>query len=160
MIHIRLARAFQAGFFLCVAASLLACGDATAPQEAFSVAIIVDEASGARVETDPSGGQLITCDLNLSAHATGSGTATWEDATALFYFGSDRTSRIQSIFVPRDDARQLWGDEAISARAAQRTAVQVSGNGPFSTAIEFRYRVNGGDVKSASVAFDCGRTSR
>ena len=160
MIHIRIPRAFQAGLILSVAASLLACGNATAPRDPFSVAIIVDEASAARVETDPSGAQLITCNLNLSAHATGSGTATWEDATARFFFGPDRTSRIQSIFVPRDDARQLWGDEAITARAAQRTAVQLSGNGPFSTDIEFRYRVNGGDVKSATVAFDCGRTSQ
>jgi hypothetical protein len=147
------ALAFVAG----LAATLLlaACGDSTSPDRSLSVAITLDEVPTARVETMQSGGQIITCDLGLTARATGVGTAVWEDGIARFYFGNDRTTPPDSIFVPRDHARLLWGGAPISPSAPQKTGLEVSGTSPFTTSLDFRYRANDGAVKTASITFDC-----
>src|SRR6476659_10245554 len=89
-------------------AFLAACGDSTAPEKTLSVAITVNQAPAARFETDPSGQQIIVCDLDLIARATGTGKAVWEDAVARFYFGKDRSAAVDSIPISRDNARQLW----------------------------------------------------
>lgn len=134
---------------------LAACGDATSPRESLRVAITVDQAPTARVETTQSGQQTITCDLGLTARATGVGTAVWEDGVVRFYFGTDRTTPPDSILVPRDHARLLWGGAPISPSAPQKTGLEVSGTSPFTTSLDFHYRANDGAVKTASITFDC-----
>lgn len=135
--------------------SLAACGDSTSPRESLRIAITVDQAPIARVETTQSGQQTFTCDLGLTARATGVGSAVWEDGVARFYFGTDRTTPPDSIFVPRDHARLLWGGAAISPSTPQKTGLEVSGTSPFTTSFDFQYRANDGAVKTASITFDC-----
>jgi len=134
---------------------LAACGDSTAPRESLRVEITVDQVPTARVETSQSGQKTITCDLGLTARATGVGSAVWEDGVARFYFGTDRTTPPDSILVPRDHTSLFWGGSAISPSAPQRTGLEVSGTSPFTTSFDFRYRANDGAVKTASITFDC-----
>ena len=137
-------------------AAPLACGEATAPAEPLHVAIRMDRAPAPQVTNEPSGGQTISCEVALIANATGSGSATWEDATARFSFGNEQALPGDSIVVPPDHARQIWGGEWISPGTPRTSDIVLSANVPFSATIAFHYRPNVGAMRTASVTFDCG----
>lgn len=105
---------------------------------------------------DPEG-PVIACAVDLRAVARGPQGAVWESATFRWYLGPDRATPVDSSIAPASEVRDSWGGD-IAAGATQETRWTITAGIPFSAAIEFRYRPQGGSSQRATVTFTCGPT--
>lgn len=138
-------------------AALTACNDATAPTETVTVSVSVAKVDG------PSYGETIahvpqvTCGIDLSAVATGRGTATWSGATLRFYIGPDHGMLLDTATFSGADIGRSWSEDGkIASGATQQTRWDMSAGIPFYVTFEYRYQSGKGEKKT-SASFACGQ---
>ena len=134
--------------------ALAACGDSTGPRDTLDVNIVVASTGGPTMSSDADGNPLLTCQLNFGLTASGKVNATWEDAIYRFYVGKNRTTAADTLVIASADVAQGWGAQITPGETKQSTW-NVSAGVPFAGEIDFRYRPNGADVKTAVVKFEC-----
>jgi len=134
--------------------ALAACRDATSPRTSLDVKIALASTGGPTMSSDADGNPLLTCQLNFSLTASGKVNATWEDAIYRFYAGKDRTTARDTLLIPSADVAQGWGAQ-ITPGERQQSTWNVTAGLPFGGEIDFRYRPNGGSVKTTAVKFEC-----
>jgi len=134
--------------------ALAACSDSTSPRASLDVKIALASTGGPTMSSDADGNPLLTCQLNFSLTASGKVNATWEDAIYRFYVGKDRTTPRDTLLIPRADIAQGWGAQITPGEGKQSTW-NVTAGVPFGGQIDFRYRPNGGSVKTTAVKFEC-----
>ena len=149
-------------FRLCSAAILAlaallssACRDSTAPRKTVNVDVILSSSQGPGISSDPEGTQIVTCNLDLTATATGEGSATWVDALFRLYLGKSRTVAIDSATISTAEVATSWGGGTIGAGATQHSTWTASAVIPFAGDLEFHYRTDGGEVKKTKTPFEC-----
>jgi len=148
---------------LALALAAAACRDSTnpgadgGPRPTVDVTVAVSQMHGPSLSTDPDGTVRIQCTVNLQAVATGSGSASWEDATFRWYAGKDRSVALDSEVVAASKVHSSWGRPEIGAGQTQRSGGwSLSAVVPFALRIEYRYRAPGaGAPKTTRVDFDC-----
>jgi hypothetical protein len=129
-------------------------GEPTAPRPSLTVGISF-AAPPTEVLDELSGSLKLTCSADLSATATGTGTAHWQDGMLRFYYGWDRTVAADSQPVSQADVRSAWGDTiAVGSHLTSRW--QFWASGPFEVEAEFRYLTDGGATKPAKARIACG----
>ncbi len=138
-----------------VAAS--ACRDTTAP----TIGVVVGVYSQATpvLTADSSGFPVLQCEVQFSAQATGSGSATWMDATYYFYAGANRSTPQDSGVIPAATVQQTWGRATIAPGNELVSAWRFTAEMPFGVAVAYRYQVSRRPVQTARVAFSCGPDS-
>jgi hypothetical protein len=133
------------------------CRDGTGPDAAITVTITASETNPPVVSVGADSQPIIACTVELLATATGTGTATWLDATLKFYLGRDRTRPVDSAVFAAGDIQGAWGSAGIDSGATQVTGLQVQAGIPFAITMDFRYR-SGGRVRTAPVSYTCGES--
>ena len=133
----------------------VSCGESTAPKS-MNVAISVVNVGGPDVSTYQDTLPLVTCYVDLSATATGTDTASWQDAIVRWYAGTDRSAPLDSLPVHIADVRLTWGNRDIGAGQTQTSHWQVEATVPFHAEFEYRYLPAHSGLKTASAGFDCG----
>jgi hypothetical protein len=147
------------GLSCLIAATLLlagaSCGDSTAPKS-IAVTISVLGVGGPDVSTYQDTLPLVTCGVDLSASATGTDTASWQDAMLRWYAGVDRSAPFDSVPIHLADVRLTWGNRDIGAGQTQTAHWEFSATAPFHGELEYHYQPRHSDVKAAKAGFDCG----
>lgn len=133
---------------------LAACRDSTAPRDSLDVAIGLTSTGGPTMSSDAAGNPQLTCQLNFSLTASGKANATWEDAIYRFYVGKNRTTAADTLVIASADVARGWGAQ-ITPGETKESVWNVTAGIPFGGEIDFRYRPDGGDVKTAVVKFEC-----
>src|SRR5919198_4830332 len=137
-------------------AALAACHDSTAPR-GVDVAVALLSLQGPTL-SGTLGFPLISCQLQLTATATGAGDATWLDATFRRFVGKQRTTPADSVRIDAQAVANSWRNASIRSGEAQHASWNVAGSIPFLGELEFRYRPGAEDVKHTKVKYTCGPT--
>jgi hypothetical protein len=132
------------------------CRDGTAPDNRLTVAVTVAGLEGPFVTTVSDSEITVECGVHLRAVATGSGRATWLDATFEFFVGRSRLTPVDSVLITESDIRSSWGAAEIAAGQAQESGWTVQAAIPFAAAIEYRYQLETGRRGTTRVEFTCG----
>jgi len=133
------------------------CRDSTGPDARLTVTVTVASLEGPSITTVSDSETTIECGIYLRAVATGSGRATWLDATFAFYVGRDRSTPIDSAIIPASDIRSSWGTAEIAAGETQESGWNVRAGIPFGAAIEYRYQLESERrTRTTRVEFTCG----
>jgi hypothetical protein len=153
------ARFTTVGSWLCccaVALAIGACGEATGPDASVTVDVSVTRLDGPFV-TQPSLNEwAVECTVFFTAAATGNRRATWLDGVLVFYAGPDRTTGVDSIFIPASDIQESWSAQEIAPGAVQQSGWRITASVPYDAAFVFHYRPAGtNDTKSLRVRFAC-----
>ena len=132
----------------------------TAPDKPLVVTLTVD-APPSPVITDTPSGPQIECVFGLTAKATGSGTATWQDARTLWYIGPDRTTAIDTTSNPASEVQGALGSSTIAGGQTQHTTWHLYAGAPFEASLSFGYVLPqalgaGGQESVASTKITCG----
>lgn len=135
------------------------CGDATAPPPPLSVEISVEHLGTPVIQTTEESVPTMACDVEFRASASGSGSAEWLGAKALWYAGTDRSTPLDSSEVPTSEVRTAWQKTGIDAGETQFSVWTFTYGAPFTASVEYRYKPAGGDEKTAAVEFSCGPTT-
>ena len=134
----------------------MSCSDATTSPPSLTVAVSVTHVAAPVLGATSDSLPTIACDANLTATATGSGTASWRDAKVLWYAGTSRSCPLYSTVASAADVQTAWGSAQIAAGHAQTSVWAVTAGAPFHVMFEYNYQVTGGDAKTATAEFDCG----
>jgi hypothetical protein len=140
------------------AVTLAACRDSTAPPPNVDLALALASTQGPTISTDAFGNPTISCRVQLTAAASGRGSASWLGATIRIFTGKERKDPVESRTIEASTVAASWNAAAIAAGETQHSTWNVSRSIPFAGELEFRYGVDGGDVKRAKVSFTCGPT--
>src|SRR5438105_10455909 len=138
-------------------ALIAACRHTTAPDKPLVVTLSID-APPTPVFLDSPNGPLIKCTFGLTAKATGTGTATWQDARTLWYIGPDRTAPIDTSNNAAAEVQQALGAPTISGGQTLHTTWYLYAGAPFEASLGFGYAVSGGQSSMASTRITCGPT--
>jgi len=90
---------------LALTVAMAGCSDTTAPHKPFALSVTVDAPTPTPVFSDTPDGPRITCNIGLTAKATGDGSAQWQDVRTFFYFGTNRSLAADSISNAASDVR-------------------------------------------------------
>jgi hypothetical protein len=139
----------------------VACHDSTgpAPGSDVNVAVALMKLTGPSFATGPAPDNLpaLSCDADLQAANTGSGGATWREATFFLYAGKDRSTPVDSVVFPAADMQNAWGSPQIGGGQTQQSRWHVTVTVPWAATFAYHYASSsGGAVKTASVSFNCG----
>ena len=131
------------------------CNDLTGPRSV-NVAISVTKVSPTVSATTPDSIPSINCTVDLSANASGRGSAIWFGGKILWYVGADRSVPVDSQTLSLQDVQGSWGTGEIATGQTQTSSWQVSDAVPFHAVMEYTYEPSSGGEKTTSVGFDCG----
>lgn len=156
---IPLTRPSRAAALLLVAASLAlaACHDSSAPQPEVNVTVHLNDLRGPVFGSDTAGHPTITCEIDLSATATGNVSAKWVDGTYYYFDGTKRTTPRDVFTMKASDIIDAWSADSIAPGQTERSSWSVTSGIPFAGEIDFGYyRDLNAQPKQAKVAFTCG----
>ena len=128
------------------------CRDATGP--GFRVSVTLSSFQGPMYSANSAGRQLLTCDVGLQAHPTGSGWASWSDATFAFFAPDDSTTPLATQALAAGTVRYSWGSDSIS-KAPESAHWRLTATVPFTLKATFRYQVAHGAGDSTAVKVAC-----
>lgn len=132
-------------------------GDSTAPKSGVVVTLTADSPAPDPVITDTPNGPQITCNINLTATATGKGVAAWGGATTYWYIGPDRSTAVDTSTNGSDEVVQgFLGRGGISAGETLHTTWYFYNGAPFEVSIGFGYTTDNGKTDIAWTHFRCG----
>lgn len=136
-------------------------GDSTSPDKTHQDPLVVTlaaTAAGGPIMSDSPNGPIITCNINLTATATGTGHATWGDATATWYVGKDRTNNSVGTTTNASDevVEGFSGASGIRGGASQQATWYFYDYEPFTISIAFSYNTDDGRTGLATARFTCG----
>jgi len=135
---------------------LVACGDTTGPGASVDVTVSLVSMDGPTLSVGPDSAPRIACSVDVRATATGSGRATWGDATLRLFVGKDRSTPIDTFVVPTATVQSAWGKPDIGPGESEQSVAQFAANIPFGGEIRYRYSPPGSGAKTAVFSFDCG----
>lgn len=133
------------------------CRDATGPR--LRVSVTLSSLQGPTYSADSIGRQLLRCDIGLQARATGSGWATWLDATFTFYAPNDSTTALATDTLSAGTVRSSWGADSIGS-TGQSAHWGLTASVPFTLKARFRYQVGRGFPDSTGVEVSCEPNTR
>jgi hypothetical protein len=140
-----------------LAAAVGACHDANAP-EAPPAIVAIDVASlrGPTYSEDTAHRPTVLCGVDLRAIATGSGTASWRDATLRFYIGPNHQTLLDTAVYKTADIAPSWSEDGrIAAGDTEITHWDIYAGIPFHVTFEYHY-VSNNTPRTASVDVACG----
>src|ERR1700752_456540 len=140
---------------LMAVAILSGCGDATGPGTA-KVEVAVLSVSGPDISQPSPSETTISCGVTFSAHATGSGSATWEEALGLVFAGPDRSTAVDTIHIAAANVQAARGATEIAGGQDQASAWALTSTIPFGLRFIFRYRNQARAVRTTNASFTCG----
>src|SRR2546421_5132594 len=135
---------------------LVGCGDTTGPGTPIDVTVSLLSRDGPNLSVGPDSAPRIACSVDVRATATGSGRATWGDATLRLFAGKDRSTPIDTFVVPTARVQSAWGKPDIGPGESEESGAQFAANIPFGGEIRYRYSPSGSGTKTAVFTFDCG----
>lgn len=131
------------------------CRDVTGPRP-LNIAIVVTQVSAPVFSTAPDSTPRITCTIDLSATASGSGSATWFDGKILWYTGPTRSAPTDSATLSLTQMQSSWGSAVINAGQTLASSWYVYESAPFHAVMEYSYEPANAAKQTAKVEFDCG----
>jgi hypothetical protein len=141
-----------------VVLGLVGCRDAAAPETRLVVAVALEAPPQALIENTVNG-PLITCSVAVTVSAEGSGSATWTGATALWFWGPDRSIAVGTTAISVADVQGVFGGASIPAGETRRAYWILRNSVPFEVTLTFSYTLADGlTTGSASTHFICGPT--
>ena len=142
-------------FFFALAVLGLGCGgEPTGPRTSLRVSVAVEAPPTEYLAELPDGIKL-TCNAWLTATATGSGTARWQDGVLRFYVGSNRAAVADSQPLTQAEVRSAWGD-TLAVGSQRRSQWQFYASVPFAVEAEFRYLAQGEAAVPVKTRLTCG----
>jgi len=146
----------RAATLACLAFVLTACSDTTGPGASIDVTVSLVSMDGPTLSVGPDSAPRIACNVDVRATATGSGRATWGDATLRLFAGKDRSTPIDTFVVPAATVQSAWGKRDIGPGESEESGAQFAAGIPFGGEIRYRYSPSGSGTKTAVFSFDCG----
>jgi hypothetical protein len=140
-----------------LAVAVVGCRDTTAPDKPLVVTLTLDAPPTPIISDTPNGPQ-IECIFDVTATATGNGTATWLDSRTLWYIGPDRSTAVDSTGNPQSEVQGAFGGATIAGGETQHTRWHLYAGAPFEASLGFGYQVTGGQTSLASTRITCGPT--
>src|SRR5207248_11022958 len=104
---------------------------------------------GPTLRVGPDSAARIACNVDVRATATGSGRATWGDATLRLFAGKDRSTPIDTFVVPAATVQSAWGKRDIGPGESEESGAQFAAGIPFGGEIRYRYSPSGSGTKTA-----------
>jgi hypothetical protein len=120
------------------------------------VNVTVDQLHGPVVRTVPDSGPSLVCSADVRAVATGTGQASWSDATIRLFGGIDGSVFFDSAVVSSQEVRSAWGKPEIAAGESQTARWSVFATIPFKAVVQHHYRIEQGGQGTAEFTVDCG----
>jgi hypothetical protein len=121
-----------------LAVTVAACGDSTGPGRSVDVAVSVTQLRGPSITPEENGQARVACSVDFRAVASGSGAATWLDATVHWYVGVNRLP-LDSLVVSAAEIQASWGEAGIDAGETRASPGWEFGAGvPFSVTLDYR----------------------
>ena len=135
------------------------CHDTTSPVNTpFTVTVSVVSQSAPQI-TDTPNGPVITCEVTFKAEAHGTGSATWSNATELWYAGPDRSTSIATTSTPASLIQSAYGGAQIAGGESRQSTWDFHYSAPFEASFVFAYTLpDGKSTSTASARFACGPT--
>ncbi|HXL35387.1 MAG TPA: hypothetical protein VN953_10715 [Gemmatimonadales bacterium] len=146
----------RAATLACLAFVLTACSDTSGPGASIDVIVSLVSMDGPTLSVGPDSAPRIACNVDVRATATGSGRATWGDATLRLFAGKDRSTPIDTFVVPAATVQSAWGKPDIGPGESEESGAQFAAEIPFGGEIRYRYSPSGSGTKTAVFRFDCG----
>jgi len=143
---------------LALTVAMAGCSDTTAPHKPFALSVTVDAPTPTPVFSDTPDGPRITCNIGLTAKATGDGSAQWQDVRTFFYFGTNRSLAADSISNAASDAQSAFGAATIAGGETRHANWYLYAGAPFEANIGFAYKLPDGTTSTASTHVTCGPT--
>lgn len=138
---------------------LVACGgESTAPPPAAKLEVAVVNVRGPSVlESGPSQA-VVRCDVKFRAWVTGSGSATFQNASFMFFAGPDHSAPVDVLDISVQEVRDAWDGGVLEAGGTRESVWYFQLAAPFVLTGEFRYSSPGAHG-SAPVRVICGPES-
>lgn len=135
-----------------------ACGDeSTGPPPTAELAIENVNVRGPSVLLSGTSGAVVRCDVKFRATASGRGSATFRDATFMFFAGVDHGAPVDVLEISAQEVRDAWGGGTVEAGTSMESVWWFQLGAPFVLTGEFRYAQSpGGPVASVPVRVVCG----
>ncbi|PYP61088.1 MAG: hypothetical protein DMD44_00090, partial [Gemmatimonadetes bacterium] len=134
-----------------LAVLLAACSDAAGPGASIDVTVSLVTLLGPTLSVGADSAPRIACSVDVRATATGTGRATWGDATLRLFAGKNRSTPVDTIVVPASTVQSAWGKPDIGPGESEQSRAQFGANLPFGGEIRYHYSPDGGGVRTAVV---------
>lgn len=107
--------------------------------------------------TDTPNGPQIVCRVQLTATATGDGSARWQNGATYWYTGASRTTATDTTLIAANDvAATFGGQDTISGGETRHASWYFVGYVPFDLSIGFGYQTDDGTTGRAETRYRCG----
>ena len=135
------------------------CRDASAPETHAEVTLGVVNVEGPKIEHAGSRRVTVSCNVLLRATARGSGAATWDGGTLVFYAGRDRSEPLETLSISAEDAAAFWQDSELEPGMTLFGQFSLTSSVPFAMTVAFEYRPSPRAApRTAEASFSCGPT--
>ena len=96
----------------------------------------------------------VSCDVSLSAQATGTGAGTWGDAVIEFYDLRDTTRVLGTVSIQASDLKSAWRQDTISGGQSAGSRWFMTGSTAFGATFRMRYQT-AGTTRTSSTSLRC-----
>ena len=135
------------------------CRDASAPETRAEVILGVVNVEGPTFESAGPRRVSLSCNVLLRATARGSGAATWQGGTLLFYAGRDRSEPLDTLPISAEDAAAIWQSSELEPGMTLFGRFILTSSVPFAVTAVFEYRPSPRAApRTAEASFACGPT--
>ncbi|HEY2851462.1 MAG TPA: hypothetical protein VGJ18_01360 [Gemmatimonadaceae bacterium] len=141
---------------LAVAAAGCGSDSPTGTRGALSVTLRADGPDTTFIGDEPNEGPRIQCSFDITAQATGLGSAQWVGAKTLWYIGPDRSVPVDSTTNNASELQAEFGAQGISSGETQHARWTLYASAPFEATLEFMYAIAGGATSSVNAHVRCG----
>ena len=133
------------------------CGDGAGPSPSVEVVLSVADVRGPLVLPLSDSVASVVCFADLTAAATGSGSATWLDGTVLWSTGSHRDVIVGDSSLSAERVQARWNGTRMLGGAVWRSTWRLEYSDPFTASVNLRYRLDDeGEVRTAGAILTCG----
>src|SRR5688572_6018920 len=114
-------------------------GESTAPPPTAKLAIEIVNVRGPSVLLSGTSDAHVRCDVKFRATASGSGSATFRDATFMFFAGVHRDTPVDVLEFSAQEVQEAWAGGVLEAGKTMESVWWFQLGAPFVLTGEFRY---------------------